>query len=137
MLESNPAAPSIEASLERGAAPPSKAPAGALASGGILAVLASVCCVAPLVLVSLGLGGAWVAGMIDLFTPWRPYLMGATLLVLGFAGWRIYRPAAICGPDGAVCALPRTRTHYKIVFWVVAALSAALLAFPYYGYLFF
>ncbi len=140
MLESNSAVqPSLENSRPaavKGDAAPEKAPTGTLAAGGVLALLASVCCVGPLVLVSLGLGGAWVVGAVELFTPLRPYLIAATLLVLGFAGWRIYRPAAACEP-GEVCAAPKTKMQHKIVFWAVAALSAALLTFPYYGYLFF
>jgi len=36
---------------------------GTLAAGGLAAVLASTCCLGPLVLVSLGLGGAWVANL--------------------------------------------------------------------------
>jgi hypothetical protein len=40
---------------------------------------ASLCCVAPLVLLSLGLGGAWVANLTT-FEPVRPVFMGLTLL---------------------------------------------------------
>ena len=34
---------------------------GTLITGGFAGILASACCVGPLVLVSLGLGGAWVS----------------------------------------------------------------------------
>jgi mercuric ion transport protein len=33
----------------------------ALALGGVAAVLASACCLGPLILVSIGLSGAWIA----------------------------------------------------------------------------
>ena len=34
---------------------------GALAAGDLAAILASACCLGPLVLLSLGIGGAWIA----------------------------------------------------------------------------
>ena len=33
---------------------------GALAAGGLAAILASTCCLGPLVLVALGFSGAWI-----------------------------------------------------------------------------
>ena len=101
----------------------------ALTAGGIAALLTGACCVAPLVLVSAGLGGAWLASL-QLFEPYRPVFIALALAALGFAGWRIYRPAAACAP-GEVCAVARIRRGYKIGFWIVAALLIAMLAFPY------
>jgi mercuric ion transport protein len=101
----------------------------ALATGGVAALLAGACCVAPPVLVSVGLGGAWLAHL-QLLEPYRPAFIGVALVALGFAGWRIYRPAAECKP-GEVCAVPRVRRGYKTGFWVVAALLLVMLGFPY------
>ena len=36
---------------------------GLLAAGGLAAILASTCCLGPLILVSIGLGGAWVSNL--------------------------------------------------------------------------
>ncbi|MDD9396437.1 mercuric transporter MerT family protein, partial [Staphylococcus aureus] len=36
---------------------------GALATGGVAAVLASACCLGPLVLVALGFSGAWIGNL--------------------------------------------------------------------------
>lgn len=101
----------------------------ALTAGGIAALLAGACCVAPLVLVSVGLGGAWLANF-QLLEPYRPGFIGVALAALGFAGWRIYRPVAACAP-GQVCAVPGVRRGYKIGFWIVAVLLVGMLAFPY------
>src|SRR2546427_7298345 len=39
-----------------------------------------------------------------------------------FFAWRsIFRPVHACKPD-EVCAVPRVRTAYKIIFWIVVAL---------------
>ena len=119
--------------VEKADPPESSTPKVALAAGGVLAVLAMFCCGPLLLLVSLGLGGAWLSSSLELLTPLRPYLIGATLVVLGFAGWRIHRPAAACEAEG--CALPKTKVQPMILFWMVAALVLAMLTFPYYGWL--
>ncbi|MGH8524147.1 MAG: mercuric ion transporter MerT [Gammaproteobacteria bacterium] len=103
--------------------------AGVLAVGGIAAILASACCLGPLVLVSLGLGGAWLANLTAL-EPFRPVFIGAALVALFFAYRRIFRPAAECKPD-KVCARPQTKRAYKVMFGIVAALVVVALAFPY------
>jgi len=101
----------------------------ALTTGGVAALLTGACCVAPFVLVSVGLGGAWLANL-QLFAPYRPLFIGVALAALGFAGWRIYRPAAE-GRPGEACAVPRARRGYRIGFWSVAALLIVMLGFPY------
>lgn len=106
-----------------------------LVAGGIAALIASVCCLGPLVLLALGIGGAWVANLTAL-EPFRPWFLGAALIALFFAWRRIYRPAVACKP-GEVCAVPTTRRAYKIAFWVVAALVGIALGFPYVAPLFY
>lgn len=107
----------------------------ALTAGGIAALLAGACCVAPLLLVTAGLGGAWLANF-QLLEPYQPLFIGIALAALGFAGWRIYRPAAECGP-GQVCAVPAVRRGFRIGFWIVAALLLTMLGFPYFAPLLF
>jgi mercuric ion transport protein len=108
---------------------------GALAAGGLSALLASACCVGPLVLVSLGLGGAWVSNLTAL-EPYRPIFLGAALIALILAFRRIYRPAAACKP-GEVCAIPRVSRAYKGMFWTVAVLVLFALLSPYLAPLFY
>lgn len=102
---------------------------GTLVAGGLAAILASTCCLGPLVLVALGFSGAWI-GNLTVLEPYRPIFIGAALVALFFAWRRIFRPAPVC-PPGEVCAIPQVRTAYKIIFWVVAALVLVALAFPY------
>jgi mercuric ion transport protein len=101
----------------------------ALISGGLAAILASTCCLGPLVLVALGFSGAWI-GNLTVLEPYRPIFIGAALVALYFASRRIFRPVQVC-PPGEVCAVPQVRTTYKIIFWVVAALVLVALVFPY------
>ena len=101
----------------------------ALMTGGLAAILASTCCLGPLVLVALGFSGAWI-GNLTVLEPYRPIFIGAALVALFFAGRRVFRPAAACKP-GEVCAIPQVRRTYKVLFWIVAALVLVALAFPY------
>lgn len=102
---------------------------GALAAGGLAAILASACCLGPLVLLSVGISGAWIANL-TLLEPYRPIFIGLALLALFLAGRRIFRPVADCKPD-EVCAVPRVRSAYKLMFWAITALVGVALAFPY------
>jgi mercuric ion transport protein len=102
---------------------------GALAAGGVAAILASACCLGPLVLLSMGIGGAWIANLTAL-EPYRPLFIGLALIALFLAGRRIFRPAADCKP-GEVCAIPGVRIAYKLMFWTIAALVLVGLTFPY------
>lgn len=124
-----------EASGNSGARGGDRSGRGFLAAGGLAAVLASTCCLGPLVLISLGLGGAWVANLTAL-EPFRPWFLGAALIALFFAWRRIYRPAHACAP-GDVCAVPSTRRVYKLLFWAVAVLVLVAFGFPYAAPLFY
>lgn len=101
---------------------------GALFAGVLAAIMACVCCLGPLVLLTLGLSGAWISKL-TLFEPYQPIFIGAALVSLAIAGRRIYRPAATCAP-GEVCAMPQVQTAYKIAFWLVAVLIVVALVFP-------
>ena len=100
-------------------------------TGGVIAGLAaSICCIGPLVLVALGLGGA-AAGLIKFFTPLRPVFIGLALLFLGFAAYRLFFVPKVCAP-GTPCADPRTLRNQRLLFIGIVIVVAALVAFPWY-----
>ena len=103
--------------------------AGVLVVGSVAAVLASSCCLGPLVLLALGFSGAWIGNLTKL-EPFRPYFIAAALVTLLLAGRRIFRPATACEP-GEVCAVPGVRRGYRILFGVTAGLVVVALLFPY------
>lgn len=106
-----------------------------LIGGALAAIAASLCCIGPLVLVLLGVGGAWVANLAVL-EPFRPGFLALAVLLL-VAAWRhIYRPRVACSP-GTVCATPKVSRLYRALFWVVAALVGLAAVFPYYAPLFY
>ena len=109
----------------------------ALIGGVIAAVAASLCCMGPLVLVMLGVGGAWV-GNLAVLEPFRPWFLGASVIALFFAWMKIYRaPAAAACTPGSLCAMSQTSRLYKVLFWIVAVLVAAAFVFPYLAPLFY
>jgi mercuric ion transport protein len=101
---------------------------GSLIAGVLAAIGASACCVGPLVLLTLGIGGAWIANLTAL-EPLRPWLIAATLLFLGLAFRRLYFQPQVCEP-GAMCAEPIVLRRQRLLFWVVALAVLALLAVP-------
>ena len=115
--------------------PDGKIEASTLVAGGLAGILASACCVGPLVLVSLGLGGAWVSTL-TVLAPYRWIFFSIAMLALFFAWRKIYRPVELCEP-GQVCAVPRTRRFYKITLWVVATLVLIAFVSPYFAQLFY
>jgi len=104
---------------------------GIMAAGSILgAIAASSCCILPLVLFSLGIGGAWVGNLTALY-PYKPYFVTITLLFLAGGFYMAYRtPKLVCEP-GAYCATPKSERVLKISLSSATLLIMAALAFPY------
>lgn len=101
---------------------------GSLVAGVLAAVGASLCCVGPLLLLSLGIGGAGIANLTAL-EPVRPWFIAATLLFLGLAFRRLYLQPQVCEP-GALCSEPIVLKRQRSIFWVVALLLLGLLSVP-------
>jgi mercuric ion transport protein len=108
---------------------------GSLVAGVLAAVGASLCCVGPLVLLALGISGAWI-GNLTALEPYRPPFLGLTLLSLGLAFRKLYLAPQVCMP-GTPCANPLTIRRQRIVFWVVSVALLALLAVPWLAPLFY
>ena len=96
---------------------------------------ASLCCVAPLVLLSLGLGGAWVANL-TAFEPVRPVFMGLTLLFIGLSFRKLYLTTQTCEIDKP-CADNEVIRKQRFIFWGVTIPVLGLLAFPWFAPLFY
>ena len=99
-------------------------------ASALAAIVGSLCCVAPLVLITLGISGAWISQLTAL-EPYRPIFIGAMLAFLGLAFRQLYIVPARCAP-GEVCANPRLQRRQRQIFWVVVVGLAALIAFPWY-----
>lgn len=101
---------------------------GSLLVGVVAGIGASVCCVGPLVLLGLGISGAWI-GNLTALEPYRPIFIGLTLLFLGFAFRKLYLVPRNCDPENS-CAEPRVIRRQRLTFWTVTALLMCLLMVP-------
>jgi len=96
---------------------------------GVLAAIgASICCVGPLALLGLGIGGAWI-GNLTALEPYRPILIGVTILFFALAFRKLYLVPQSCAP-GTPCADPAVIRRQRAIFWGVSALGIGLLAVP-------
>ena len=103
----------------------------ALTLAGIAALLASACCVLPLVFVFVGISGAWIS-QLQRFEPYSVWLAGLALVSLGIAAWRLFaaKPAAAaCAPDPAAACRTASAAARRW-FWAVAVLTLVPLAVP-------
>ena len=102
-------------------------------TGVITSILASLCCITPVLAVLAGSTG--MASTFSWMEPFRPYLIGLTILVLSYAWWDKLKPIkedieCACDPD----------ENGKVSFWysttflvIITFFSAVMLSFPYWG----
>ena len=108
------------------------APAGRwVGAAAIAAVLASACCLGPLVLGAIGISAAGVSAA---FEPLRPVLLGATVVLLGGAFYLTYVRKPVCAP-GSACeaADPQQKHRTRVMLWVATGVVALVALFPLYG----
>ncbi len=92
----------------------------------ILAIITHLCCIGPVVLPILGVGGA---GLFSKFANLRPYFMGMTGIFLGLAFFLTYRKRKIKCDDGT-CKILRAPKWNKISLWAATILIVFFMAFP-------
>jgi copper chaperone CopZ len=93
------------------------------------AIVASICCIGPVVLAGLGIGAVAVA---QTFAPYRPLFLAITAILLGVGFYFAYRRPKKAACEGEVCEAPRVARWGRPLLWVAAAIVVALVAFPYY-----
>lgn len=108
-----------------------------LAAGGTIgALLASSCCVVPLLLVTLGISGAWI-GNLTALAPYKPYFLAASVALLGTAFRYVYfKPRGACGGDPG-CTPTAAGRMTKTVLWLAAGLSLLAATVNFWAPLFY
>lgn len=96
---------------------------------------ASLCCVAPLALVTLGISGAWI-GNLTAMEPYRPLFVGLTFIFLGIAFHKLYLAQRSCAID-TLCANEKVIKRQRLIFWLVAIPVLGVVAFPWFAPLFY
>ena len=122
---------------------PRKLSLGLLMVAVTSSLLASTCCLFPLVLVLLGITGAWMVHL-TVLKPWVPLLSVIALVALLWSGYLLFRPVTSCTvPDdvsnnvssavsGAVSgdACVDSRRVAQRIYLVSGLLVSGLLLFP-------
>jgi len=105
--------------------------ATAATAGGILGALAMTsCCILPLVLVSFGVGGVWIAQLTALYAyKWYTFAVAAGFIGYGF--YRLHRAESGRCEDGTVCARPANRRIMRWSLWSATVVTGVAILFPY------
>lgn len=108
-----------------------------LAAGGVIgAILASTCCVVPLLLVTLGISGAWI-GSLTALEPYKPYVATVTLGLIGFGFWHVYfTPKPEC-TEGSYCARPQSSLITKSALWIGLIMTVLAITIGWWAPLFY
>lgn len=98
---------------------------GCLASLG--AILASSCCVLPIILFNLGIGGAWISNL-AILQPYREYMIGGAIIFL-VSSIVFYMREKKC--EDETCTLTKKNKVSIFLFLLISlSLIAAALIWP-------
>ncbi|CAM4110529.1 mercuric transport protein MerTP [Gillisia hiemivivida] len=110
-----------------------------IGTGLLTAITASLCCITPVLALIAGTSG--IASTFSWIEPFRPYLIGLTILVLGFAWYQKLIPIAIGTRKDIDCECETDEKpkfiQSKTFLGVVTAFTIVMLAFPYYSGIFY
>lgn len=105
-----------------------------IGAGLLTAITASLCCITPVLALIAGTSG--IASTFSWIEPFRPYLFGLAILVLGFAWYQKLKPKkeidCECGTDEKPKFI-----QSKTFLGIVTAFVIIMLAFPYYSRIFY
>lgn len=107
---------------------------GWLAFAVVASLAASTCCVLPLVLVLVGISGAWMVNLTAL-KPFAPAFIAVTLGALGWAAYLVFGKKAVCSTADGVCEVRRPAVRRW--FAAGAVFITLLLLFPFAAPLFY
>jgi mercuric ion transport protein len=120
-------------------AEPRKTVITAASTGGLItAVLASLCCIGPVVFAALGVGvGATglladTAGVLKGLLPYRPLFIGLTTIFLGVGFYLAYRRPMVGDASCQACVSASGARPNRWLLWIIAGLAVALVLAPYW-----
>ena len=102
----------------------------------ISAVLASSCCIVPLVLISLGLSGAWISKLTYL-NDYQPIFVLLTISFLAAGFWQVYRKSENVCDDDAICGTTKSIRLVKSALWGATILTILSLTVGIWAPLFY
>ncbi len=100
-------------------------------AGSLFGALAMTsCCILPLVLVSFGVGGVWIAQLTALYA-YKWYTFSVASAFIGYGFWKVHRAETVECREGAVCARPINRRLMKGSLWLATIVTLIAMIFPY------
>jgi len=105
-----------------------------IGAGLLTAITASLCCITPVLALIAGTSG--IASTFSWIEPFRPYLIGLTLLVLGFAWYQKLKARKEIDCECETDEKPKFIQSRKFL-GIVTAFAIVMLAFPYYSGIFY
>jgi mercuric ion transport protein len=105
-----------------------------IGAGLLTAITASLCCITPVLALIAGTSGS--ASTFSWIEPFRPYLIGLTILVLGFAWYQKLKPQKEIDCE---CETDEKQKFIqsKKFLGIVTVFAIVMLAFPYYSEVFY
>lgn len=107
----------------------------------LTAIAASLCCMTPVLALIAGTSG--IASTFSWIEPFRPFLIGLTILVLGFAWYQKLKPKKEIDCECETDDLSSSKTgkpkfvQSKTFLGIVTVFATIMLAFPYYSGVFY
>ena len=105
-----------------------------IGAGLLAAITASLCCITPVLALIAGTSG--IASTFSWLEPFRPYLIGLTILVLGFAWYQKLKPQKEIDCECETDEKPKFIQSKKFL-GIVTVFAIIMLAFPYYSSIFY
>tara|TARA_R110000796_G_scaffold159169_3_gene275762 strand:- start:9327 stop:9926 length:600 start_codon:yes stop_codon:yes gene_type:complete len=105
-----------------------------IGAGLLTAITASLCCITPVLALTAGTSG--IASTFSWVEPFRPYLIGLTVLVLGFAWYQKLKPLKEIDCECETDEKPKF-IQSKTFLGIVTVFAIVMLAFPYYSGMFY
>ena len=105
-----------------------------IGAGLLTAITASLCCITPVLALIAGTSG--IASTFSWIEPFRPYLIGLTILVLGFAWYQKLKPRKEMDCECETDEKPKFIQSKKFL-GIVTVFAIVMLAFPYYSGIFY
>jgi copper chaperone CopZ len=105
-----------------------------LGAGLMTAITASLCCITPLLALIAGTGG--IVSTFTWIEPFRPYLIGLTLVVLGIAWYQKLKPQKEIDCKCETDKQPKFIESKKLL-GILTVFAIVMLAFPYYSGIFY
>ena len=107
------------------------------AVGGIVgAILASSCCIVPLILITFGVSGAWI-GNLRILEPYKPIFILITFGFLAAGFWHVYFKKTPPCDDESYCAQPASSRMTKLALWIGSFIVLLAMTINYWAPLFY